>query len=135
MKNELKPIFPTPLQQNAAECVRDYFSVIPNVDTVLVVNSCARGQAVPESDLDFAILVKPETSLDEKTKIETDWQTFAETRPALLKYKHSGPFAKLHLDIVDGNYVPNTIEQGAAPDPFELEIGNQIRWVNRGIVF
>ena len=124
----MTPRFPTSLHQDAAECVRDYFSVLSNVDTVLVVNSCARGQAVPESDLDFAILVKPETSLGEKTTIESDWQTYAETQPALLKYKQSNPFAKLHLDIVDGNYVPNTIEEGAAPDSFELEVGNQIRY-------
>jgi predicted nucleotidyltransferase len=51
-----RPIFPTILHQDTAELVRDYFLITSNVDTVLVVNSCARGQAVPESDLDFAIL-------------------------------------------------------------------------------
>jgi hypothetical protein len=54
-----RPSFPTLLHQDAAELVRDYFRTIPNVDSVLVVNSCARGQAVPESDLDFAILAPP----------------------------------------------------------------------------
>lgn len=56
-----RPSFPTKLHQDVAELVRDYFFTIPNVDTVLVVNSCARGKAVPESDLDFAILIKPNT--------------------------------------------------------------------------
>ena len=50
----LKPVFPTKLHQDAAEEVREYFKNVPETDTVLVVNSCARGQAVAESDLDFA---------------------------------------------------------------------------------
>ena len=48
------PTFPTTLHNDTAEIVRDYFLPIANVDTVLVVNSCARGLAVPESDLDFS---------------------------------------------------------------------------------
>jgi len=43
----LKPVFPTKLHQDAAEIVRHYFKNVPETDTVLVVNSCARGQAVP----------------------------------------------------------------------------------------
>ena len=60
-----KPIFPTELHRVTAESVRDYFLTIAEVDTILVVNSCARGQGVPESDLDFAVLVKPDTSQTE----------------------------------------------------------------------
>jgi len=56
----LSPVFPTVLHHDAAEIVQDYFSAFPIIDTVLVVNSCARGLAVPESDLDFAILVRPD---------------------------------------------------------------------------
>src|SRR5437667_388490 len=48
------PKFPTKLHQDTAELIRDYFLTISSVDTVLVVNSCARGQAVPESYLDNA---------------------------------------------------------------------------------
>jgi predicted nucleotidyltransferase len=57
----LNPSFPTKLHQDAAEIIKEYFLTISGVDTILVVNSCARGQAVPESDLDFAILIKPGT--------------------------------------------------------------------------
>jgi predicted nucleotidyltransferase len=73
-----KPIFPTKLHQDSAELIRDYFLKIPNVDTVLVVNSCARGQAAPESDLDFAILVKPDTTPNEIKSIQNSWQIFSE---------------------------------------------------------
>jgi predicted nucleotidyltransferase len=121
-----KPSFPTKLHQDTAELVRDYFLSIPAIDTVLVVNSCARGHAVPESDLDFAILAKPGTTLTEIKNMESSWQTYLQTQPAFLKYKQSNQFAHLHLDIIDGNYTPTNLEKGEPIDYFEVEIGNQI---------
>ncbi len=121
-----KPSFPTKLHRDTAELIRDYFLAIPGVDTVLVVNSCARGQAVPESDLDFAILTKPNTILTEIRNIESSWQIYLETQPTFLKYKQSNQFAHLHLDIIDGNYTPAILEKGEPIDYFEIEIGNQI---------
>ena len=96
--------FPTKLHQDSAELIRDYFLALSNVDTVLVVNSCARGKAVPESDLDFAILVKPDTTPAEIKNIEQAWRIYSEKQPTFLKYKQSNQFAHLHLDIIDGNY-------------------------------
>ncbi len=122
----IKPGFPTTLHEDAANLVRDYFLTIPGIDTILVVNSCARGQAVPESDLDFAILVDHGTTPAEIKNIEVDWQTYAERQPTLLKYQQSNQFAHLHLDIIDGNYTPTILEIGVATDFFEIEIGNQI---------
>ncbi len=122
----LIPKFPTKLHQDTAELTRDYFLTISNVDTVLVVNSCARGQAVPESDLDFAILVKPDTPLHEQKSIHAAWLTYSATKPTFLNYKQLTPFAHLHLDIIDGNYLPAIIETGEPIDYFEIEIGNQI---------
>jgi predicted nucleotidyltransferase len=120
------PKFPTKLHQNTAELIRDYFLTISNVDTVLVVNSCARGQAAPESDLDFAILVTPGTTANEIKNIHTAWLTYSAGQSVFLKYKQSTPFANLHLDIIDGNYIPTRIEVGEPIDYFEIEIGNQI---------
>lgn len=124
----LKPIFPTTLHLETAELVRDYFLTIPKVDTILVVNSCARGLAVPESDLDFAILISPDTTPAEIKKFEAAWLNYSSLHPTILKYKASGPFAHLHLDIIDGIYTPQTIEVGEPIDYFEVEIGNQIRY-------
>jgi predicted nucleotidyltransferase len=118
--------FPTKLHQDSAELIRDYFLAISNVDTVLVVNSCARGKAAPESDLDFAILVKPGTAAAEIKSIEHSWRIYSEKQPTFLKYKQSSQFAHLHLDIIDGNYKPTNIEKGEPIDYFEIEIGNQI---------
>jgi len=134
-----KPVFPTIFHRDTAELVRDYFLAIPNVDTVLVVNSCARGQAVPESDLDFAILVNPDTAPAEIKSIETGWQFYSDRQPTISKYKRSNQFAHLHLDIIDGNYTPAILEIGVASDFFEIEIGNQICYSapmdNAGVYF
>ena len=121
-----KPVFPTPLHHQSADLVRDYFLTVSYVDTILVVNSCARGQAAPESDLDFAILVKPDTTATEIKIIETAWLNYSVTQPTFLKYKRSSQFAHLHLDIIDGNYTPAIFEIGVGPDFFEIQIGNQI---------
>jgi len=119
-------VFPTILHKDTAESVRDYFIHIPCVDTVLLVNSCARARAVPESDLDFAILVNSTATPVEIMTIESDWGAYAQTQPAIAKYKQSGPYAHLHLDIITGQYAPKILESGEPLDYFEIEIGNQI---------
>lgn len=118
--------FPTQLHQDAAELIRDYFLTISSVDAVLIVNSCARGQAVPESDLDIAILVTPDTTANEIENMETAWLKYSANQAVFLKYKQSTAFAHIHLDIITGNYIPATIEVGEPIDYFEIEIGNQI---------
>ena len=123
-----KPGFPTQLHQDSAKLIRDYFLAIPSVDTVLVVNSCARGKAVPESDLDFAILVKPHTTPAEIKNIEHSWRIYSEKQPTFLKYRQSSQFAHLHLDVIDGDYTPTSVEKGEPIDYFEIEIGNQISY-------
>ncbi len=122
----LKPTFPTKLHQKTAELVRDYFLTIPNVDTILIVNSCARGQAIPESDLDVAILVKSSTTKLEIKEIEINWENYCSNQPEILEYKKLNRFTHLHLDIIDGIYTPTILEVGAESDNFEIEIGNQI---------
>jgi len=118
--------FPTRTHKEAAESVMNYFHNSKHVDTVLVVNSCARGQAVAESDLDFAILVSPGITEAEWHELENAWQTFAKTDPAISGYRSSGPHALLHLDLITGNYLPGQMEEGGMPDFFEIEIGNQV---------
>jgi len=124
--NDIYTKIPDEATSNTAELIGDYFLRVPHVDTVLVVNSCARGQAVPESDLDFVILTKPNTTPDEIINIENSWQIYSTTHPTFLKYKRSNQFAHLHLDIIDGNYTPTILEKGEPIDYFEIEIGNQI---------
>ena len=69
-----KPSFPTNLHEDVALKTKEYFLKSRNVDTVLIVNSCARGQAVAESDLDLAILVTQDTSPAEIRQLESGWE-------------------------------------------------------------
>jgi len=120
------PGFPTKLHHDAAEIATEYFLGMPTVDTALLVNSCARGKAVAESDLDLAILVRPRTSHEEMKRMEAEWLSHSANDPAILKFRRSSLFAHLHLDVIDGNYLPGIIEPAEPIDYFEVEIGNQI---------
>lgn len=122
----MRPAFPTTLHQDAAGVVLNYFLPLQQVDSVLVVNSCARGQSVPESDLDIAILIKPSTTSADIKNIYEDWINHSSAQPIIQQYKRSGPYAHLHLDLIDGRYIPAEWEMGVPPDSYELEIGNQI---------
>jgi predicted nucleotidyltransferase len=123
-----KATFPTELHRQTAETVKEYFLALLMVDTFLVVNSCARGQAVPESDLDFAVLIHPDTSTNERYDLEQNWQSYSATHPGILHYKQSHHFMQIHLDIIDGNYLPQLWDDGGGPDYFEVEIGNRIAY-------
>ena len=122
----MKPVFPTNRHMEVANAVETYFSALPFTDTILVVNSCARGKAVPESDLDFAILVKPGTAPNVIQKMEAQWNEYIGVQFSFQEYKKFTQFSHLHLDIIDANYKPVTIENGEPIDYFEVEIGNQI---------
>lgn len=127
MNSELGRLaFPTTEHFEAAETIGDYFSKRDEVDTVLVVNSCARGQAVPGSDLDFAILVHKDLKKTEIGKLERQWNSFASKDSSIFHYKSLSRYHGLHLDIIEGIYQPTIVELGASSDYFELEIGNQI---------
>ncbi len=117
--------FPTPLHEQVARLVERYFSEIAGVDTILVVNSCARGKATPESDLDMAVLVTPENDVQ---RLESTWHAYASTQPTLADFLRSGRFAALHLDVIDGHFVPVQWDDGGGPDTFEIEVGNRIAY-------
>jgi predicted nucleotidyltransferase len=118
--------FPTRAHEAAADSVSNFFGQVKHVDTVLVVNSCARGQAVAWSDLDFAILLSPGVTVETVREMEAAWRDLILTDAALAKYRASGPHALLHLDLITGEYQPGQMEEGGMPDYFEVEIGNQV---------
>lgn len=120
--------FPTSLHEQAAETAYRFFQPQAAVDTVLVVNSCARGQAVPESDLDMQVLVCPNTPVEEVTRLEVLWQQELTSNDVLRKYRESGKHAHVHLDLFRGEYTPATWDDGGGPDWFEVAIGNQLAY-------
>jgi predicted nucleotidyltransferase len=122
------PNFPTALHQQAAEGIVEFFKGQSQTDAVLLVNSCARGKATPESDLDIAILVKPTLSVADKAELEQQWRNHYQSQRVFQGLQQSGRFTRVHLDLIDGQYTPQVWDDGGGPDSFELELGNQVAY-------
>lgn len=121
--------FPTSLHQQVAALVNESVRAETPVDTVLVVNSCARGQASPESDLDMAVLMPATTTAEEILTLEEQWRAYFAAQRVVMQFRQASPFAQLHLDFFNGPPVPTVWEEGAGgPDGFELEIGNRLAY-------
>lgn len=116
-------VFPTTDHAEAARLVSEYASELCDVDTVLVVNSCARGQAVPESDLDMALLISGHF---DEAALETDWKAYLSANEELQRFRSRSAFSEVHLDFFDGRFVPQQWDDGGGPDDFEIEIGNRV---------
>src|SRR5947199_10050917 len=84
--------FPTELHREVAELAGDFFSAHASVDTILVVNSCARGRAVAGSDLDLAVLIMPTAASQEVQSLTTLWQEFIATHALLHRFRTNGRF-------------------------------------------
>lgn len=119
-------IFPTELHKQATEVVANFFLRQKNIDTILLVNSIARGKATSESDIDIAVLITQETDNSEITRLDNIWRDFLISDPTLNQYKNSSRFAQIHLDIIDGAFAPAIWEDGGSIDFFEVEIGNRL---------
>ncbi len=122
------PIFPTALHKQTAMLTAGFFADVQAVDTLLVVNSCARGKAVAESDLDFAVLLRPGTTAKETVMLEQKWLLFSATHPDIILFSKSHRFANIHLDVFDGQFKAHIWDDGGGPDDFELEIGNRVAY-------
>lgn len=116
--------FPTTLHADVAHQVTSFFEGREGVEAVLVIASCARGTAVPESDLDMAVLIAPER----RDVVEHEWEAFRDSSEAIRALTASNRFAALHLDLIDGEYHPVRWDDGGGPDDFELEIGNHVAY-------
>jgi predicted nucleotidyltransferase len=118
--------FPSQTHGRVAELFTGFCENRKIVDTVLVVNSCARGRATVQSDLDMAALVGPGTSAIDVAELEESWTRFASRNALVAQLMEMGPFCKLHIDFFDGQFVPAVWDEGGGPDTFEIEIGNRI---------
>src|SRR5215510_4806523 len=120
--------FPTALHRDVADLVGDFFASHAYVDTILVVNSCARGRAVAGSDLDMAVLITPTTPSQEVQSLTLKWEQFMATQPMVHRFRSTGRFTQVHVDIFDGRMTPTVWDDGGGPDTFEIEIGNRVAY-------
>jgi hypothetical protein len=124
----LQATYPTPEHQAAAEAITHFFSGQSRIDAVLLVNSCARGKATRDSCLDMNVLVRPELLRPQLRQLEADWAEFEKTAPAILALEKVGKYAQVHLDFIDGAFVPQERDFTSGPDGFELGIGNALAY-------
>jgi predicted nucleotidyltransferase len=120
--------FPTERHREVAELARDFFCSHAYVDTILVVNSCARGRAVAGSDLDMAVLMMPTAPSREVQSLTMKWQQFMATDGKANRFRSTGRFAQVHVDVFDGRMMPTVWDDGGGPDSFEIEIGNRVAY-------
>jgi predicted nucleotidyltransferase len=119
-------IFPSRIHKQIVAIVKDYFIQQQNVDTILLVNSLARGKATADSDIDIAILVSEATDKSKISALEDSWKSLLISNSTIDQYIRSNKFAQIHLDIIDGIFEPAIWEDGAGVDSFEVEIGNRL---------
>ena len=121
------PEFPTSIHQEAADAIVDFSMSLP-IQAVLAVNSCARGTAIPESDLDIALLIDPEMSASDRKLLDQAWNQRYSSEPVFRELERLSRFARVHLDVFDGRWAAEAWDDGGGPDSFEIEIGNRVAY-------
>jgi predicted nucleotidyltransferase len=111
--------YPTPAHQRAARAITGFFSEQDDTDAVLLVNSCARGKATPDSCLDMQVIVPPEAV----PRVDADFRRFVAESEEVVALLGVGRFSDLHLDVIDGLLEPGPIDEEGV-DWFEVAVGN-----------
>jgi len=125
---KLQETYPTPQHATAAEAITRFFTSNYDIDAVMLVNSCARGKATRDSCLDINILVQPDALKAQVKALEAGWASFEESDPSIQALKTAGQYSVVHLDLVDGVFIPDEQDEAAGPDGFELELGNLLAY-------
>jgi hypothetical protein len=117
--------YPTPEHSKAADAVVTFFSQQLQVDAVLLICSCARGKATPDSCLDVAVLTDPDA---DPAPLWNAWKAHHATEPVFHALRQVGAYANVDLGLTNGFFAPDPDAHGwtTGPDAFELEIGNYL---------
>jgi predicted nucleotidyltransferase len=122
----IEPRYPTPQHAQAARAVVDFFSARTEPQAILLMGSCARGKASPDSCLDIMILVPPELPAFQRNALENAWLSLYARHEAFRAVRAVGAFSQVDLDIIDGVFMARPRGWTGGPDEFELEIGNTL---------
>lgn len=124
MITRLGTYYPTLEHEAAAQSFIRFVTANFDADAVLLVNSCARGKATPDSCLDIIMLAAPEKLRAQSSSLQRDWLHFKQCDPAIQALKSVGRYSEVHADFVDGVFSPTDRDETGGPDSFEVEIGN-----------
>jgi len=122
------PAYPGVYHQKAAEKFAAFFRNRPGVEAILLVNSCARAKASPDSCLDLAVILTPQAFKQSRAIFENDWEAFHQSEPAFAELEKSGLYANIEPYFCDGSFRPSQHGYISGPDEFELEIGNLLAY-------
>ena len=125
---KLQATYPTLQHGKAADAITRFFTSNYNIEAVMLVNSCARGKATRDSCLDINILTKPDMLKAQIKVLEAGWAAFGESDPSMQALKSAGKYSEVHLDFVDGVFVPYEQDEAAGPDWFEVSVGNLLTY-------
>ncbi len=124
----LSPRYPTPQHERAAEVAVEFLAASAIGEAVLLCASCARGAASPDSDVDLAVLVRPDVPADERRALARAWGAFVAQEPIFAALAAAGKYAHVGLEITTGEFAPQGRGWTSGPDAFELEIGNYLAY-------
>jgi hypothetical protein len=113
--------YPTPAHEGAAQEITSFFASRDETNAVLLVNSCARGKATVDSCLDMQVIA-PTNAV---AQLEAEFCRFEMQSDAIAELHRAGRFSDLHLDVIDGNFVPGLIDEEGI-DYLEVRVGNLI---------
>ena len=119
-----KVAYPTPEHERAAGAATEFFAERPEAGALLLVGSCARGKASPDSCLDLTVLLSPGFTSAVRASLAQAWDQRRETIPAFEALRRVGHYSDIEVDFHDGRFEPQIRHWTSGPDPFELEIGN-----------
>jgi predicted nucleotidyltransferase len=122
------PFSASPEHGAAASAAASFFAEAPVVDGVLLVGSWARGHAVESSDLDLAVLVRPETERAERDELLARWEQSTARAHVAELLAPIVRFSDVDIDLVDGEFAPRPRGWTSGPDDFELRIGNYVAY-------
>jgi predicted nucleotidyltransferase len=124
----LSPAYPTPQHAAAADRVVSLFNRRPEVDTILLMGSCARGKAVVDSCIDILVLCRPQVLARSRATLESVWAQHYPSDPVFHELLNVGAYSNVDLEFIDGVFrqPPHGWTSGA--DEFELEIANTLAY-------
>src|SRR5688572_32527627 len=120
----LQANYPTPEHKAAADVIVDFFTSNFKIDSVLLVNSCARGKATRDSCLDIIMLAKPDPSRSQLSDLQAGWDELEKSNNVIKTLYKVGKYSVVHPDFINGVFIPREREEGGGPDDFEVEVGN-----------
>jgi hypothetical protein len=115
--------FPTEAHRRAADAAVAFLRTLRDVDAVVVVGSAAR--RTDANDLDLCALVADGATA---ARVEERFEEFAAGSPELLALRKLGPFVECDLHALDGEFAPGPRGWTSGPEPFELDIGNEVAY-------